>query len=257
MSRLKAQLDGPGGAYITSSRWSKSEEMSISFRVDQPEIDINKPVCRDARHELQRRTYDLRHASNWLARMAADPILLKRELARVEREHPSLSPRIGDSIRELYDEHLMREINTSLTRRMAQPVEIPIAFSREKLIETINNARRIAREASMEPINRFMLAVNHADRVGEIFNLRDDEDDDAVYPADEVRAPVSTLSGGTYGLMMGLRVVVDPEMEDKWELRDSQTGDKVRFVENPEQPGVRYYFDGSKMGQVLPWPREV
>lgn len=245
MTKLFAQIDGPGGAYITSSRWSKSEEMSISFRIDQPEVDINKPVSADARQELGRRIRELQRADYWLAGMSSDPVGLKRALAQVERTHPSIDARIGDSIRKLYDDRLMREINNGLFRTMqVPPADIPIAFSKAKLIETVEKARHWAREASWDPAHRFMLAVQNADLVWEIFpDAKREDDPNTVYPTDAVRAPERTVSGGTYGLMMGIKVIVDSDMADKWELRDSETGDKIRFVENPDQPGTRYYFD--------------
>jgi hypothetical protein len=245
VSRLTATLQGPGGAFITSSRGSKSEEMSISFQINQPEIRLSKLTSVEVRYALGRYIRDLQSAERWLAFVAADPVGLKRTLAAAEVAHGAIDQAVATEIQKLYDDRLLREIDNRLFRTMqAPPAEIPIAFSKEKLIETISEARRWARQLGADPVNRFMLAVQHADLVWDIFpDAKPDEDLAQTLVGDEVRMPQHTPTGGSYGRMMGLKVIVDPEMTDKWELRDGRTGDKIRFVENPDEPGKRYYFN--------------
>jgi hypothetical protein len=248
MSKLTAELQGPGGASIRSSRQSKSEEMHITFRIDRPELDLtgNNPIT--LRRELGRRIRDLQEADAWLSHVLRDLDGLKRALAKSECEHGSIDARIGDSIRKLYDDRILREIDSSILR--SAPSSPPVAFDKKKLMEVVAEARAVARKAGMDPINRWMLAVESIDEVWKMFPHSKPNDDS------EYRAPTITPTGGSYGLLQGLKVMIDPSIEG-WELRDSETGEKIQFIENLDEPVIRYYFDGSKLGAIQTWPREV
>jgi hypothetical protein len=243
MGKLGAQLDGPGGAFIRSIRASRGEEMKITFHIWTDEVDISETSASAVLDEISNHLSDLNKGLHWLAAVGADMESLKRTLLAKERQFGSIiDEQVSVAIKDIYSEMINQQLaDTFRIQAMRYAPPPPMAFDKSQMMKVVAEARAIARKAGLDPVNRWMLAVRSVNEVWKMFPHAEPSDED----------PNLDPEGGVYGHLQGLKVTIDPDIEG-WELRDSITGEKIQFVENPDQPGVRYYFDTSTLNPDSP-----
>jgi hypothetical protein len=227
---LRAAIHGPGGAWISGTKESESDEWSIvwgintTFSAEWSSTDHEATLA-----ELDRSIGRLASAERWIVRMAEGEALTALDAKAKQNRIPV---GLGPSEVHLYvdGDPVMKSLQQQLEAAVANQVRNqqipPQAFDKDEMLKVL------ARAKDYDQRPRWKVAVESREVFMAAYGDRLTTDETANHP----------ITTGGYGSLLGIPVIVDPEIKG-WEIRDGHTGEKIQFVTDPAT-GNRYWFPG-------------
>jgi hypothetical protein len=222
---LTAAIHGPGGAWISGTKESETEDWSIVWGINTTfSAEWSSTDHKAALEELDRNIGRLASAKTWIRYMANGAALTALdEKARQERD-PIRRGYVNFKLTGSVDP-MMESIQKTINATLAKFPVPPQAFDKDEMLRALERAK------TYDQRPRWQVAVESREVFMAAYGDKLTSDETANHP----------ITTGGYGSLFGIPVIVDPEIKG-WEIRDEQTGEKIQFVTDAAT-GNRYYFD--------------